>query len=54
MSGKITPPREPAVEATPVARPRRTLKKWPIAAMEGVKSSEHEAPESRPKARRNW
>jgi hypothetical protein len=54
MSGKMTPPRLPAVEAMPVARPRRTLKKWPMAAMEGVKRREQERPDRTPKARRNW
>jgi hypothetical protein len=53
MSGKMTPPREPAVEATPVAKPRRAWKKWPTAAMEGVKSRDEARPERRPKARRN-
>jgi hypothetical protein len=52
MSGKMTPPSEPAVEATPVAMPRRARKKWPIAAMEGVKRREDARPERRPKARR--
>lgn len=49
----MMPAREPAVVATPVAKPRRRWKKWPIAAMEGVKRREEERPERRPKERRN-
>ena len=36
MSGKITPPTEPPVQAMPVAVPRLVMKKWPMAVVAGV------------------
>ena len=39
ISGKITPPKPPAVQAMPVAQPRLVLNQWPTAATGGVKSA---------------
>lgn len=38
IKGNMQPPTPPAVQATPVAQPRRTLNQWPTAAKGGVKS----------------
>lgn len=38
IKGNMQPPMPPAVQATPVAQPRRTLNQWPTAASGGVKS----------------
>lgn len=54
IRGKMTPPMEPPVEAIPVARPRRFLKKWPTAAMEGVKRRVEAMPLRTPNDRMNW
>ena len=52
MSGKSTPPREPAVEATPVANPRRRRKKCPTAAIDGVNRSDDARPLMTPNDKR--
>ena len=38
IKGNMQPPTPPAVQATPVAQPRRTLNQWPTAANGGAKS----------------
>jgi hypothetical protein len=48
-NGNTIPPKAHPVAAIPVALPRRRLKKWPIAAMEGVKSREVPTPPLIPK-----
>lgn len=49
----MTPPMPPAVEATPVASPRRTLNQCPTAAMQGVKINEEPVPRMTPNTTRN-
>jgi len=48
-NGNTIPPKAHPVAAIPVALPRRRLKKWPIAAMEGVKRREVPTPPLMPK-----
>jgi hypothetical protein len=52
IRGNETPPRPPAVQATPVARPRRSLNQWEMAETLGLKRSEEEMPPRTPKERR--
>lgn len=54
ISGKITPPIPPAVQAMPVAYPLRTLNQWPTAETAGVKSVHAERPPSTLKERNIW
>lgn len=48
INGKTMPPTEPPSEPIPVALPRFTRKKCPIAEKPGVKMSETPRPPSRP------
>ena len=52
MSGKITPPTEPPVQAMPVAVPRLVMKKWPMAVVAGVTMRDVPMPPKRPKTMR--
>lgn len=54
IKGKKTPPSPPAVQAIPVARPRRTLNQWPTAAMAGVKRQQEDMPPRTLKERKIW
>ena len=51
MMGKMMPPMEPPVAANPVALPRFSRKKWPMAEMAGVKIREVPIPPRTPKTR---
>lgn len=54
MRGKMMPPIPPAVDASPVAKPRLALNQWPTAAMHGVKVSDVPRPPRTPNDRMNW
>lgn len=48
------PPKAPPVVPTPVARPRRDLNQWPMAATEGEKIREVQEPIRTPKVSMKW
>jgi hypothetical protein len=50
----MMPPMPPAVDASPVAKPRLALNQWPTAAMHGVKVSDVPRPPRMPNDRMNW